>query len=92
MSNSLIIKKVDYEKAVMHNPAAQQSVTKTGSRDLFFKYLKHHSILSTLSLFCGEDKRSQRKVQFLEDYEDVKNQKGRLFSLLWLVKNKLIQK
>lgn len=92
VSNSLILKKAEYDEAIKYNSAAIKSVNKPGSRDLFFKYLKHHSILSTLSLFCGEDKRSQRKVQLLEDYEDVKTEKGRSFSLLWLIKNKLIQK
>ena len=92
VSNSLILKEVEYDEAIRYNSAAIKSVNRPGSRELFFKYLKHHSIMNTFLLFCGEDKRSKRKVQFLEDYNDVKKEKGIFFAIIWAIKNKLIQK
>lgn len=88
--DSLILKGVDYETAVKYNTAAVKSVPKPGSRDIFFKRIKHRNIEKELSLFVGEDKKSVNRVQFFEDYRSVKDEKGKVYSCLWAIKNRLI--
>ncbi|MBO7520324.1 MAG: Coenzyme F420 hydrogenase/dehydrogenase, beta subunit C-terminal domain [Clostridia bacterium] len=86
ISDSIIIKDVEYENSVRCNTAATKSVPKPGSRDLFFKYIKHHKINSSLKLFCSENEKEIAKVQLMEDYKAVKSEKGVLFALIWRIK------
>lgn len=86
---SLICKPVEYDNAVKGNPAAVRSVTKPGSRDILFRYLKHHQINNTLDLFTADDDASVKTVQMLEDYESVKKEKGNIFAKMWYLKNQL---
>ena len=87
ISNLLVIKEADYDMAVSNNTAAIKSVYKPGSRDIFFNHIKHRNIIKELKLFCSDDEKSIKKVQFLEDYNSVKTEKGKIYSLLWKIKN-----
>lgn len=82
----LIFKQTEYESAISKNPMAFSSANRPGSRDLFFKFLRKHNIEETVKLFCNDDPALVEKVQSMEDYEEVKREKGALFALLWKAK------
>lgn len=90
IQSSIVFRSVDYDLALQGNPAAVRSMGKPGSRDTMFHYLQKHPINETLELFTGESDASIRKVQLLEDYEDIKKQRGAIFAKLWYIKNNLV--
>lgn len=77
---------VPYEKAVEHNMCALKPSRKPGSRNFFFKKLKRRSFDQCAELFLEE--KHKKKLQFWEDQETVRKEKGKLFALIWSIKNK----
>lgn len=78
---------VQYEDAVIGNPAYLSSVKKPGSRALFFSDIRRKNIDKCIKYFCSEDESKLKKIQFREDRNDVRQEKGIIYSLLWAIKN-----
>ena len=87
IKDKLVIKAADYSEAISGNPMAVRSAYRPCSRELFFKYLQKHSLDDTVGLFCSEDPDAIKKVQNMQDFEEVKKEKGNLHAILWRIKN-----
>ena len=78
---------VDYVEAMRYNPAAIHSVKQPGSRDIFMKAIRHGRFDKCVEIYCNEEGKYDKWIQFREDIESVKRDKGAVFATVWSVKN-----
>ena len=78
---------VKYKDAISGNPVYMASVRKPGSRALFFSDIRWKKIDKCIEYFCSEDGNILKKIQFREDVNDVRREKGVAYSIMWSIKN-----
>lgn len=85
--NQAEFRETDYEEATKYNPAAIYSVKRPGSRELFIREIKHRRFDKCTEVYCDENGKYDRWIQFREDMESVKREKGVFFAIFWSIKN-----